>query len=101
MLDKYKKFYQEIYCTISDPKNDYKTERCIPKVKDTHGKWVDMDFTNPYEVDGFKKYMKENHNLIVSIHTKRRASVLTKIIWFIEDLLHAIKETIEEILPYV
>lgn len=100
MLDRYKKFYQEIYCTITDPKNDYKTERFIPKIS-RDGKWVDMDLTNPYEVDNFKKYMKEKHNLIVTIRTERRASVLTKIIWFIEDLLHAIKETIEEILPYV
>ena len=42
MLDKYKKFYREVYCTISDPKNDYKTEKCVPKVQ-KDGRWVDID----------------------------------------------------------
>lgn len=100
MLDKYKKFYKEVYCTISDPKNDYKIEKYVPKVL-VNRKWEDIDLCNYYQVENFKKYMKEKYNLIVSIHEYRRASTLTKIIWFIEDLIHAIKETIEECLPYL
>lgn len=91
MLDKYKKFYKEIYCETADPKNDYKVERCLPKVL-RNGKYVDMDLCCFYEVEGFKKYMKDNHNLLVIIREVSRPSVLTKIIWFIEDFVRDIKE---------
>lgn len=94
MLDKYKKFYKEVYCEITDPKNDYKTERFIPKIS-RDGKWVDMDY---YEVEAFKKYMKENHNLIVTIREKSIPSTLTKIIWLIEDITKVLGEVIDEVI---
>lgn len=96
MLDKYKKFYKEVYCEITDPKNDYKTERFIPKIS-RDGKWVDMDLCCYYEVEAFKKYMKENHNLIVTIREKSIPSTLTKIIWFIEDIIKVLGEVINEV----
>ena len=96
MLDKYKKFYKEVYCEITDPKNNYKTERFIPKIS-RNGKWVDMDLCCRYEVEAFKKYMKDNHNLIVTIREKSIPSTLTKIIWFIEDITKVLAELIDEV----
>ena len=75
----------------------YKFNREILK----DGKWVDIDLYNSDEVHNFKKYMQDNYNIIISIHETRHPSKLTKVIWFIEDSIKVLKETIEEILPYI